>query len=140
MRPAALLTIVLTLAAASAAAQESFSLRLGAGPWPPRDPRTEARLAEWDSPMGRVAYQVAQQQASVGREGLVGGGQGLALRVKAQAGTRPQIIATSLLNGIPLADSTVLEIHWPWDEEITNAPLPLEQQISLLLGRRLEIQ
>jgi len=38
------------------------------------DSEEELKAALWDAPLGRVRYQLARQQAMIGREGLVGGG------------------------------------------------------------------
>ncbi len=135
-----LLSLLLTLIAATAGAQEAFSLHLGATAWP-RDPRTQARLVQWESPMGRLMYEASVQQAGLGREGLAGRApMGLAMRLKSQSGVPPQVISAALENGVQLSETGILRIRWPWEEDLQRPDLPLEQQISLQLGRRLEIQ
>lgn len=135
-----IISLLLALIAGTAGAQEAFSLHLGAAT-SRRDPRTQARLALWNSPMGRLQQQTSMLQAGLGREGLAGGAPtALAVRAKGQAGVPPQVIAAALASGIQLSQTEVVRIHWPWEQGLEQPELPLEQQISLLLGRRLEIQ
>jgi len=139
LRIATAVCAAVLVCAATCAAEEGFSLDLYSLRWPP-NPRTEARLAEWNSPIGRVAYEVATMQGSLGRTGLPGGNTGLAIRFKLQGGLSPELITAVVADGVALDERSLSVIHWPWDEQRANPPLPIDQQISLLLGRRLEIR
>lgn len=139
MRRAMILVIVLA-AAATVMGQQGFSLRLGDLTMAPRNPRTRARLAEWNSPMGRLMYDLAQQRAGLGREGLVGHPMGVAIRLKAQRGLPVQVITAAVERGVQLDERAVPVVHWPWEEQTGQPALSLDQQISLLLGRRLEVR
>ena len=121
------------------AAEEDFSLDLHRIQWP-LNPRTEARLAEWESPIGRVAYEVAMMQGSLGRTGLVGGSTGVAIRFKLQGGLAPDLVTAVIADGVSLDERSMTVIRWPWTEPPTEEPLDIDQQISLLLGRRLEVR
>lgn len=138
MRRAMILAIVLTVAA-TAMGQQGFSLRLRDLRPAPRNPRTRARLAEWNSPMGRVMYDLSQQRASVGREGLPGYPMGVVIRLKAQRGVPLRLITAAIENGVQFDERAVPVVHWPWEEQKQQPALSLDQQISLLLGRRLEV-
>jgi hypothetical protein len=62
----------------------------------PVDPEQEFRLALWNSPLGRVHYQLASEQSMLGREGLVGGGHalgaGLSMYAIGGAGSQPPLL------------------------------------------------
>lgn len=93
MRAAATFAAALTFAAAVALAQDTFTLDLENLPLRPADPRTEARLAQWNSPIGRVEAHVRQEQAMLGRSGLVGGwSPGVAVRVGFVTGLPPRVV------------------------------------------------
>ena len=140
MRRPGILALLMLAAGASFASDADFSLHLGELHWPPPDPRTEARRAVWNSPMGRLMYEMAQQRAGLGLAGLPGGGSALALRLKLQPGLAPALVAASLNSGAELYEQRMKVIVWPWDETPEDQSLPVEQQISLILGRRLEIR
>lgn len=129
----------LIMVAGVTAAQDGFPLQLEKELMrPPVDPRTEARLAQWNSPMGRLAYQIQEQQASLMRGSQPGGAIGLGVRLKLQSGVGSHLMASSLDTGIELYESSIAVISWPWQEPHDRQALPIEQQLSLLLGRRLE--
>jgi hypothetical protein len=138
MRRALILVIVLATAA-SAMGQQGFSLHLGDLTTARMNPRTRARLAEWNSPMGRLMYDLAEQRASLGREGLPGSSVGVAVRLRAQQGVPLRVVTAAVENGIQLDERAVPVVHWPWEEQTQEPALSLDQQISLLLGRRLEV-
>lgn len=135
-------TIVLVAAlvtAAGIATAGDFTLDLDALDLQPRDPRTEARLAGWNSPLGRVAYQVAGEQARLGRGGLVGTPGGLVAGVRLQRRMGGlQLVTGTLEGGTTRSEQTVKVIRWPWHEADEPAPPPLDQQLAVMLGRRLE--
>jgi hypothetical protein len=104
-----------------------------------QDPRTEARLSQWNSPMGRLMHQIEQQHASLMRGSQPGGAAGMGFRLKLQSGLDPELITTSVDTGIELYERAMEVIRWPWADE-QRPVLPLEEQLSLLLGRRLEVR
>ena len=97
-----------------------FSLNIVEIPLETRpDPRTEARLAEWNSPMGRLMAAFQQQQAWVMRGTQPGLERvnGLAVRVKAQQGLPLELVAATVDAGIDLSQQRVEASGWPWDDE-----------------------
>jgi hypothetical protein len=132
---------ILVLVAAPAlagAADVTFSLKLDEIPLSPRpDPRTEARLALWNDPMGRLLHQFNQQQSWIMRGTMPGGDRatGAAVRVKAQQGLPLGLVTTSVQAGLDLAGRSEIRIRWPWSDD--PEPPPLEEQLALLLGERL---
>lgn len=133
----ALLTAI-ALPAAAGAAERAFDLRLGALTWPPADPRTEQRRAAWDSPMGRLEYEMMQQRAGLAFSGLVGSGPGgIALRLRLQRGVAPGLVAAFTQRGVDAYEQRLPAIRWPWEEEPAEAVPSLDEQLSELLERRL---
>ena len=133
-----ILTVALLFVAVTGgAADQKFSLGLDRLDPSALDPRTQARLAEWNDPMGRVAAHVQQDQAYVLRGGQPGGSGGIAFRVKLQAGIKPRLIVAWVDGGTELYERSMGVIRWPWGEPDEKV-LPLEEQLALLLGRRLE--
>jgi hypothetical protein len=101
------------------------------------DPRTEARLAQWNSPMGRTESHVKQLQAEILAGGQPGAGAGgLAFRAKFQKGYRPRLVVGSSVSGVELYERAITTIRWPWQESEEPA-LPLEEQLALMLAERL---
>lgn len=132
----ALLSAVLAVAGPLAAAGR-FSLDLADLDLEPVDPRTEARLAQWNSPMGRLAAHMQQEQGRLGRGGLVGGPpQGIAVGVKLQRGFSVQLYATVTEAGIDRYERSVEVVSWPWQPDGLEV-LPIEEQLTRLLGHRL---
>lgn len=118
-----------------------FSLSIEAALSQPRTPAEEARLATWNSPMGRLAYAVAQEQVGLGTSGLVGHSMGVAVRIGFRPHLRPELISAAVEQGLGTSQRSLGTIHWPWDETTEGAPpMTLEEQLSHLLGRRLEIR
>lgn len=126
---------VATIAATGAA--NEFSLRIEDElRRPAADPRTEARLASWSSPMGRLAYELQQQRSSVMRGGQPGGGNGLGLRLKIQSGLGLELVVSPVDTGVDLYQRTLESVHWPWNPA-EEPDMSIEQRISILLGQRL---
>lgn len=135
-------TITLLLLSAAlpvAAGDRSFSLGLDRIHWPPLDPRTAERLAEWDSPLGRTAQALAQEQARLGSGPQPRPSSQAVVRVKVRPGLPLSLVTAVQTGGVELAETSVAPIHWPWDDEKPSEPsLPLDEQLSLLLGQRLK--
>jgi len=135
------LTAVLLAAAATAAAaaDQQFSLGLAELDLSLLDARTQARLARWNDPTGRAAAHLQQEQANLLGGGQPGGSVGIAFRAKLQAGYKPRLIVATLEAGVEAYERSLGVIRWPWRES-DAAVLPIEEQLSLLLGHRLEQQ
>jgi hypothetical protein len=104
---------------------------------PPVDPRTEARLAQWNSPIGRVVHNMHDQQAFLLRGGQPGAGSGgLAMRFKIQRALPLTLVATTTDANVDFYERSVVVIHWPWKDD-EKPVLTLDEQLSLLLGNRL---
>jgi hypothetical protein len=141
MRPI-LITLIFALAApiVAGAGEVSFSLSINDLPMAPRpDPRTEARLAQWNDPMSRLMYHFNQQQSWIMRGAMPGGDRatGAAVMVKAQPGLPLQLLATTMQAGLVAAQQDLAQVRWPWIDDAALAALPLDQQLSIELGRRL---
>ncbi len=135
------LAVLSLVPAAHAGAGGRFSLSIEAALSRPRTPAEEARLAAWNSPMGRVARAVAQEQMVLGSSGLVGHSVGVALRVGFRPQLRPELISAAVEGGLATSEQRLGRIHWPWEKETeTGPPMTLEEQLSRLLGRRLELR
>jgi hypothetical protein len=132
-----MVALLITAAATAVAAEDEFTLGLETLDLTPRDPRTEARLAQWNSPMGRMMYDMHQQLSQLQRGGQPGGSGGLAFRVGLQSGVAAAIVAASVDAGVELYERSVEVVEWPWHSSEETA-LPIDKQLSLLLGRRLE--
>ena len=129
------------------AAEVDFSLKIDEISLTPRpkqttsrqDPRTEARLAQWNSPMGRLMHNFNQQQAWVMRGTMPGGERvtGAAVRVKAQHGLPLQLVAISTRAAIDITERDLTVVRWPWEEDKGPPVMDLDEQLTVLLGRRL---
>ncbi len=135
-----LMVLMIGCSAAAGAGDVSISLNINNIPTTGRfDPKTEARLAQWNDPMGRLLYHFNQQQAWLMRGTMPGGERagGLAVAVKAQDGLPLKLLAMSMQSGLIAAQQDLAEVRWPWIDEDALAALPLDQQLSIELGRRL---
>jgi hypothetical protein len=139
MRLLTTLGVVLFAAVGSAAADSGYSLKLEEELLRPRvDPRTDARLAQWNSPIGRVAYHMQQEQAHLMGGSQPGGATALGFRIKFQGGLMPTLIVATSDSGIEYYERNVAVIRWPWAKDKEPSVLTTEEQLALLLGRRLE--
>jgi len=132
------LALLLIAAALPAVADDSeFKLGLERLDLKSLDPKTEARLAQWNSPMGRTAYYAQQQQAEILGGGMPGGPPAaIAVRVKVQRGFDPRFVAGISAAGVDFYERTLEVIRWPWKDYDTPA-VSQEEQLSLMLGDRL---
>ena len=133
--------MIAALAATAAGAGDvTFSLNINNIPTTPRlDPKTEARLALWNDPMNRLLYHFNQQQAWIMRGTMPGGDRvsGAAVMVKAQNGLPLELLAATMQAGLTAAQQNLGQVRWPWIDDEALASMPLDQRISLELGRRL---
>jgi hypothetical protein len=137
MRARVLSVLLIAAAATAGAAEQRFALGLDQLDLSALDARTRARLAQWNDPAGRAARHLQQEQANVMGGGQPGGSQAIVFRVKLQSGFRPQLIVATVEAGIEAYERSMGVIRWPWSESDEEA-LPIEEQLSLLLGHRLE--
>ncbi len=147
MRHILIIIVLLISPALCSAADRDFSLKLdeislNPKPEPPRprpDPKTEARLAQWNSPMGRLMHNFNQQQAWIMRGTMPGGERvtGAAVRIKVQNGLPLQLIAISSRAAIDVSEREIAVTRWPWDNDKGPQVMTLDEQLTLLLGRRL---
>mgnify|MGYP001821246184 CR=1 FL=1 len=124
----------------TSAGEVSFSLDIGNIPLTVRpNPQTEARLAHWNDPMGRLLYHFNQQQSWAMRGTMPGSDRasGVAIRVKAQDGIPIHLVAATVQSGLDTAQQKLVMVRWPWIDDEALAALPLDQQLSIELGRRL---
>ncbi len=136
-----LTAIALMITASVAAASDvKFSLNIDKIPLTTRpDPRKEARLAEWNSPMGRLIHNFNQQQAWMMRGTMPGGErvQGLAVKVKIQNGLPIHLLAATMQASTAISEARIAVVQWPWSTDVEEPVMSLDEQLSLLLGRRL---
>ena len=137
MRARVLSVLLVAAAATAGAAEQRFALGLDELDLSELDARTQARLAQWNDPPGRADRHLQQEQANVMGGGQPGGSQGIAFRVKLQSGFRPQLIVATADAGVEAYERSMGVIRWPWSESDEEA-LPIEEQLALLLGQRLE--
>lgn len=132
--------MLLVLPAVAHAGDVTFSLGINDIPLTVRpDPRTEARLAQWNDPMGRLMHQFNSQQAWIMRGTMPGGERvsGAMVKVKAQNGLPLQLLATTMQASFTLDEQHVSVVRWPWEENEDSPVMSLDEQLALLLGRRL---
>ena len=134
---AVVMAALVTVTAPAGATDREFTLGLDRLDPASLDPRTQARLAQWNDPMGRVTAHVQQQQAEILRGGQPGGSGGIAFRVKLQSGFRPRLSVAWVDGGVDQYERAMGVIRWPWQEADDTVP-PLDEQLAILLGRRLE--
>lgn len=122
---------------------ESFHLDLEKMDFRPRDPRTEARLARWqDDPMARVAMHMASEQARMlgGNQPGSGRPNAMVFSVKFQKGLAAALTVASSTAGVEFYQRRMAVINWPWADDDEKPALPLDEQLTLMLGDRLESQ
>ena len=153
--PALIITVVMIMrvavclailaAALMAAAEDTarqFDLDLANIDLRPRDPRTEARLARWnDDPMARVAMHMASEQARMlgGHQPGAGRPNAMVFSVKFQKGLAAALTVASSASGVEFYERRMAVITWPWEKDDDPKPaLPLDEQLTVLLGDRLE--
>ena len=147
MRRILIVVVVLFSPVLCAAAEIDFSLKLDEislnplpEPPPPRsDPKTEARLAQWNSPMGRLMHNFNQQQAWIMRGTMPGSERdnGVAVRVKAQNGIPLHLVAATVQGGLDMAHQNLVRFGPREVSDEALEAMSLEEQLTELLSRRL---
>ena len=144
-----LILVLALLVAAPAAADEAddqkqFNLELDKISLKPQDPRTQARLARWnDDPMARVAMAMASEQAHIvgGHQPGMSQPRAMVFSVRLQKGLAAALMVSSSASGVEFYERRMAVITWPWeDEEETKPAMPLDEQLTVMLGKRLESQ
>jgi hypothetical protein len=147
MKISSLLVVALLATAFVAVADETtdanqFDLDLENIDLRPRDPRTEARLARWnDDPMARVAMHMASEQSRMlgGHQPGAGKPNAMVFSVKLQKGLAAALTVASSASGVEFYEHRMAVIRWPWEEDEDAKPaLPLDEQLTVMLGDRLE--
>lgn len=139
MRHTLIILALLSAPVFSGAGDAGFSLGLDEISLAPRpDPRTEARLAEWNSPMGRLMAAFQQQQAWVMRGAQPGMDRvtGAVFRFKLQQGVPVELLAATTEASFDIATQRV-RVDWPWKPSEGEPQRSLEEEIAILLGQRL---
>ena len=143
-----LLVLALTLAAPIAADEvddrKQFDLDLENVDLRPRDPRTQARLARWnEDPMARVAMHMASEQARMlgGHQPGAGRPNAMVVSMKFRKGLATALTVASTSSGVEFYERQMAVIRWPWEKEDETKPaMPLDEQLTVMLGKRLESQ
>lgn len=124
--------------------RKSFDLALEEIDLRPRDPRTQARLARWnDDPMARVAMHMASEQARIlgGNQPGTGRPNAMVISVRFQKSLAAALTVASSASSVSFFERRMAVITWPWQKDDEARPaLPLDEQLTVLLGRRMESQ
>ena len=122
--------------------KKQFNLELDKISLKPRDPRTQARLARWnDDPMARVAMHMASEQARMlgGHQPGMGQPRAMVFSVRLQKGLAAALTVASSASGVEFYERRMAVIHWPWEKDDGDKPaMPLDEQLTVMLGKRLE--
>ena len=141
MRQTFMILMVLAAPVYTGAGDLGFSLNINnIAVGPKHDLRTEARLANWNSPMGRLMAAFQQQQAWIirGTQPGLERVSGAAIGVRLQSGLPLEVLASSMEGALRVSEERLAVVRWPWDDSRGEPALPLDEQLSLLLGQRLE--
>ncbi len=129
------LAVVVALTAASGPARAAeVEVTVGSAA---SDPHRAATLADWNSPLGRLSWFMASEQARLMRGNQPGSGSVPALRIAFQDGLPPHLVGAAVDAGIDQGPAAITTIPWPWDEAAQARSLPLADQLTVLLGQRL---
>ena len=142
------LVLALLIAAPAAADeaddQKQFNLQLDKISLRPQDPRTQARLARWnDDPMARVAMAMASEQARMlgGHQPGMGQPRALVFSVRLPKDLAAALMVSSSASGVEFYERRMTVIRWPWEKDDEAKPaMPLDEQLTIMLGKRLESQ
>lgn len=126
------------LAHSTWAGEPKFSLSITAGGHQSLSPLKEAQRALWNDPMIRL---MRAMDAEVGHLliGQPGGGRTPPLvSVGMGGGLPPRVLSAAIEHNLAGPSEPPTAIPWPWLKEKEPAPPPLEEELALLLGKRLE--
>jgi hypothetical protein len=150
MRFAILLALLFTFPALAKAEEPKFELDLDTvmlepppeppQPGPSYGSRKKARMEQWNDPMTRWTHQFNQLQAWTMRGAMPGMDRvpGAVVSVSARSGLPLRLVAQSQIATIDLSEKEIDMVRWPWEEDEGPPVMELDEQLSLLLGRRLD--
>jgi hypothetical protein len=109
-------------------------------PGPSHSPRKKARMEQWNDPMTRWMYQFNQLQAWTMRGATPGADRipGAVVSVSARPGLPLRLVAQSQIATIDMSEKEIDMVRWPWEDDEGPPVMELDEQLSLLLGRRLD--
>ncbi len=144
MRIRTILVFLLIAAAPIGAAEtdeRQFQLDLDKISLRPQDPRTQARLARWNTdPMARVEMAMATEQARMLGGHMVGMGRPRAMvfSVRLRKGLAAALMVSLQASGVDFNERQMAVIHWPWEKDDAEKPaMPLDEQLTVMLEERL---
>jgi len=129
---------LLALVQSTWAGEPKFSLSISAGSHQSLSPLQEAQRALWNDPMIRL---MRAMDAEVGHLliGQPGGGRTPPLvSVGMGAGLPPRVLSAAIEHNLAGSTEPPTAVAWPWLKENEPTPPPLEEQLALFLGNRLE--
>jgi hypothetical protein len=150
MRFAILLALLFTFPALAKADEPKFELDLDTvmlepppeppQPGPSYGSRKKARMEQWNDPMTRWMYQFNQLQAWTMRGATPGADRipGAVVSVSARSGLPLRLVAQSQIATIDLSENEIDMVRWPWEDDEGPPVMDLDEQLSLLLGKRLD--
>jgi hypothetical protein len=115
-----------------------FSLSISADGHRSSSPAQEAQRALWNDPMIRLRRAM---DAEIGHLliGQPGGGRTPPLvSIGMGGGLPPRILSAAIETNLAASIEPPTAVAWPWLDENEPTPPPMEEQLALLLGKRLE--
>jgi hypothetical protein len=97
-------------------------------------------MEQWNDPMTRWMYQFNQLQAWTMRGATPGADRipGAVVSVSARSGLPLRLVAQSQIATIDLSENEIDMVRWPWEDDEGPPVMDLDEQLSLLLGKRLD--
>lgn len=129
--------VLLGCASLTWAGDPKISLSITAGQERSSSPAQEAQRALWNDPMIRL---MRAMDAEFGHllVGQPGGRTPPVFVVGVGGGLPPRILSAAIENSLTPISEPPAAVIWPWTKENEPAPPPMEEQLALLLGQRLE--
>ena len=129
--------VLLGCAGQTWAGEPKVSLSITAGQSRSSTPAQQARMALWNDPMIRL---MRGMDAEFGHllVGQPGGRTPPVFVVGVGGGLPPRILSAAIENSLTPISEPSAAVVWPWSKENEPAPPPMEEQLALLLGQRLE--
>jgi hypothetical protein len=122
--------------------ETEFPLDLADMQFRPRDQRTEARIARWNSdPMARVAMHMNSEQARIlgGNRPGTSRPNAMVFSMRLQKGLAAALMVSTTGAGVTFNERRFATIRWPWEKDDSAKPaMPLDEQLTIMLGDRLE--
>ncbi len=129
---------LVTFAQSTWAGEPRFSLSISAGTHQSLSPVQEAQLALWNDPMIRLmrAMNAEFGHLMIGQPG--GGRTPPLVSIGMGGGLPPRVLSAAIEHNLAGSPEPPTAVAWPWLKENEPAPPPMEEQLALLLGERLE--